>query len=433
MPDFLAFSFSSIALFIVMGIGLILLISRPYWAFLFATLVSISFSYYTMTFSRFEEVGPYFNMYSACLLISFFAMLVDIFKERKSIYIPKLVIGISAIILMGVLNSWISYGLTYNILQGFRWVITLPVLFFISANMVWSERRVKLILLTLAAGSLFAEAQHLFLMSLFSVKGFAAEDPTALRITQFELACAQIWLLAGPFLVNKTMPKKYLQFLFVGVIMAGLITVQSRSVALAFFLCLVVYHLWFLQGRDSYHLKRLSPLLLSSLIALMLLGTVKLTAMAGFYVGRMGHTLSSEKGIEQDPRAYAFSYEINDWLNGNILIGRGLSYYTDLHHRKMGASGHLGYIAYLSQTGILGFIVLGIWFPFSIIFLSRRVFKLPHLPPAISYLAAVTAVCFIYNSFWFLFTNSYLAIHIVAGILAGAIWRISLESKSEIR
>jgi hypothetical protein len=132
-----------------------------------------------------------------------------------------------------------------------------------------------------------------------------------------------------------------------------------------------------------------------------------------------------------ETREETFKTEINDWLNGNVVIGRGL-YYYDIHRRERIADssgnrpawGHLGYVAYLSQLGIIGLIVYGIYFPLGVLFRARKIMRRADLPPSVSHLAALTGALFISQPIIFIFSNSFLGKAILPGLLAGAVWAI---------
>jgi hypothetical protein len=388
----------------------------------------------TMGFTRIEEIGPYFNLFDACLLLSIIACFMDYFSRKKPFYLPKLALAILAVLCMGVINSWLSFGMTYGVLRSFRWALELPILFIVAANMVDDEKRVKALLLTLVFGTFAAGCQQFFATATIS-ETLNIKDPGVLRTSLFELSSPEIWLIAGPFIVAGRVPKKWLQLAIGTIFAASLFITQNRSVAFGLFLSLLVFHVWFLRGPYSYHLKRLFPLLIILSMALFLLISFSLTGIAQNYWDRLTATLKHvHTDSSLDSRKGAIQVESQDWLSGNILIGRGLDYFGKKYPFGVSRSlypegvafGHVGYVTYLSQLGLIGFLVYALWFPATLILKARRVFGQYDLSPVLYYFAALAGACFIYKSLWFIFTNSYLTRHIYPGILAGSIWRISL-------
>jgi hypothetical protein len=169
----------------------------------------------------------------------------------------------------------------------------------------------------------------------------------------------------------------------------------------------------------------LVPVFILGLIILVIMG---ISSLISGYGAR--YTETFEAGIKTESRWNALQVELNDWLNGNFIIGNGLSYY---HGKKHGGSigktgtawGHLGYVAYLSQLGIIGFFAYGIWLPLVVISRSRRLLQYSHAPPEVVHLAVLTGASFIYYSLMFLFSSSFLTIEYVAPILVGAVWGIT--------
>ena len=85
-------------------------------------------------------------------------------------------------------------------------------------------------------------------------------------------------------------------------------------------------------------------------------------------------------------------------------------------------SGHLGYVTYLSQFGLLGLFVYGIYLPLSVIKYSRNVWLNGRLPIE-RYVALLAGSCMIFNSITFIMSSSFIGLgSFVPGILTGSIW-----------
>jgi hypothetical protein len=161
-----------------------------------------------------------------------------------------------------------------------------------------------------------------------------------------------------------------------------------------------------------------------------------LSAVISGYGARYVETV--ESGEDNVSRWNALHTELHDWLEGNILIGRGLSYYAGGKLRGwIGgtgiAYGHLGYISYLSQLGLIGFLAYGIWFPLAVVSRARRLLQQPHAPPEVVHLAILTGAAFIYHPLEFLFSGSFLSVLYVEPILVGAVWAMTSLQFEDIR
>ena len=117
--------------------------------------------------------------------------------------------------------------------------------------------------------------------------------------------------------------------------------------------------------------------------------------------------------------------EIQAWLDGNWLIGRGLGFFwTDEYYGFFGkevAWGHLGYIAYLARLGLIGLFVYGVYLPLSGIRAARRLY-LYSGDDILRELASLGFACFIVNSVAHIMSGSYLQLgNVVSGLLFGAV------------
>lgn len=429
MIDQYIYTFQWGVLAIILCIGIVLVFMSPYWAFLFAVFMSISMSQTTVTYTRTEELGAYFNLYDACLIVAILALVWD---QKKSFALPKPAMALLLVLLMGFFNSMLTLGFTYGGLRALRWAVTLPLYFILAANLVRGKARVKALLLTLILGAVAAELQHMAMVIRY--RG-VADNPDLLRTIKFYVAGSDAWLLAGPYLVEGCILHPLIQMGIGGLFFLANISHQTRSVALGFMGGLLVYVLCFLRGPNSFRLQRLKGFVFLALLGIFLVAITGFSGLAERYAERLAGTFSgNEAEAPIDDRLNALKLETQDWLEGNVLIGRGLDYFQ-IHgkelikfNRKGGvAFGHLGYVTYLSQLGLIGFLVYAVYFPFAVIFRSRRIMQTPDISPVVAHLAALTGACFILQAVTFLFSSSYLITWIVPGVLAGAVWALSRE------
>jgi hypothetical protein len=421
-------AFGWVGIILVLSVGLIMMIFRPYWAFLFGVFILAATSI-NVSVMRTEELGAYFQMTDACIVVMIMASLLE---KKRALLLPAPFVILTAVLLMGFLNTLLHLGLTYGMLQGLRWAIFLPLLIFLAANVLQDERKVRSLLLTLVLAAIVAEAQHLLLV-LFTARNVMAEDVGVARTMQFMRSGSDLWLLAGFYVVGGLIPRRRVQTAIGALFLAGILTMQTRSIGLAFMGALGFYYFWFLKGPHAYRWQRFKGLVPIFIVGLIILAVIGLSAVITGYGERYVGTVETGEGTQS--RWNAFYVEMHDWLDGNILIGRGLHYLESskvrgglIRKTKIGY-GHLGYVTYLSQLGLIGFVVYGFWMPLIIIFRAQRLLQQPQAPPEVVHLAALTGATFFYYPLMFVFSGSFLNILFIPGILAGGVWGItSLQS-----
>jgi len=300
--------------------------------------------------------------------------------------------------------------------------------------MVTDKGRVKSLLRVLLIGVLAAELQHIFLVGKASEVVAAVTD---LRTNEFGTAGSEIWLLTGPYLVSGMIPHPWLQLAAGILFLVANLSHQTRSIALAFTGGLLVYYFWFVKGPNAYRWQRIKLVLPAFLAGVGLLSLVGLSGITQSYAERLFKSLDTKYAGEVGlrTRELDFKIEFNDWLHGNLIFGEGLWYF-----QKYGAGkrvtgvawGHLGYITYLSQLGIIGFIVYGFWLPLTVLKRARKIVTLTDVSPAILHLGLLTGACFIIQPLIFTMSDSFLTRAYLPGILGGALWAISAFPKDHI-
>ena len=419
-------AFGWLGIGLVLGLGLLLLFFRPYWAFLFGVFI-LTAAPANANLARTEELGAYFQVGDACVLVMILACL---WERKRALLLPAPAVVLSAILTMGFLNGLLHMGLTYELMRSLRWGLTFPLLIFLSANLVQDDRKVRPLLLILVLAGIAAAAQHLLLLG--AETNLVEENVGAVRTNQFIQAGTFFWLLAGFYVAGGSIPRPWVQTAIGALFLAGVIAMQTRSLGLAFCGGLVVYYLWFLKGPQAYRWQRFKGLLPIFGLGFLMLAVMGLTAVISGYGERFTKTV--EGGQDTQSRWNDIRVELGDWLDSNQVIGRGLDYYEGSKKgRKSGVSligrtgvayGHVGYVTYLSQLGLIGFLVYGFWLPLAILKRSRRLLQQPHAPPETIYLAALTGACFIFMPLCNMMSGSLLNITYVPGILGGAVWGI---------
>lgn len=426
MTDIFYFTLGAAGIFITLLIGLILVIVNPSRAFLISIFLSIALSVKTLGYTRIEDVGSWFNLADALFIVTIFAFFME---RRRRMVIPAPSIVLIAVLIMGLLTSMVNIGFSYGVLRLFRQAIHMPILFFLTANMVQDEERVKSLLLTLVIGAGIAELAHLGMVFL---TGFGGGDVEDTRVAYFTWSNSYVWPLAGYYVVDGGLiPRRRLQLAIGVIILAANMAVQVRSLALGFLGAVAAYYGWFLRGPHAFKKERFRGLLKLFVAVIGLLIIVGLGGMIRGYGGRITQTFDQKEGLAErglSSRTFVLQSQFKDWLEGNPIIGRGLCYFD----RQRGSGSRrlvdfeaMTYIVYLSQLGLIGFFVYAIWYPLTVIFKARRLLQAPDLSPAVYYLAALTGACFLMDALTFIFSASYFQRAVVPGVLGGAIWGIT--------
>jgi drug/metabolite transporter (DMT)-like permease len=407
-------------------VGIILLVFQPYKAFLYAVFISLALSMKTASFTRTEELGAFFNLYDACFLIAIMAFLFD---RRRTLSIPKPILAFCGVLLLGFVCSWAQYGMNYYLIRNLRWCITLPLAFLLAHNLVRGDDRIKSFLWTLLLAAVVAEIQHMF----FVVLARSAVIDATSRTIAFGMAYSFVWLLSGPFVVAGRIPRPRMQIAIAVLFLIATISGETRSIVIGYVGGLVVYYFWLIKGPNGFRWQRFKMLSYIFIIGGLMTVVVGFSDMATSFMDRLVATTTAKTALKAgtQSRELTLEIEMNDWLKGNILIGRGMNYYYSLYGAgKKGtgsdvAWGHLGYVTYLSQYGIIGFLIFGLYFPGAMVFRARRIIRLPDIPPATLYLALLAGACFIIQPLIFLFSGSFLGIaSFWPGLVGGALYGI---------
>jgi hypothetical protein len=129
-------------------------------------------------------------------------------------------------------------------------------------------------------------------------------------------------------------------------------------------------------------------------------------------------------------RMRAMEDELSAWSNGTRILGRGLSFFQGAYDQgtdvEFVAYNHVGYVTYLSQLGIVGLLIYGIYLPLTVLRSSRRVW-LNFQGEATRFLGLLTGATFVVAAIVYLANGSLLSQSPVEGVLAGAVWALSRQ------
>ena len=423
-------------IFLVLGIGLLLAILRPYTAFLFAVLLLTAANVAMFNKTRTEWLGPVFNLSDACLLIALIAMLVDRSRSKKPILLPRIIIILFFVVTIAGLQSLWKLGWTYETIRAYRWALQLPLTFLLGANLVTGSQRARKLVAVLLCGAVLAAVQHLlFVSNVWQTKSLNMQTYELMRTISYWGGC-----LASAFLLSAvvwklptTLVRKALYF-FVGILfLATLFLNQTRSIWLAT-IASIPFLLVVLKIR--YPIRRLIRIVVLTCIMVVAFAWACQYLIPGLdvfgVVDERAYTLLSKES-HMGTRERSFSAEMTSWMDGTLIFGQGLDFMQTVKNsedpsRRI-AFGHLGYVTYLSQLGLIGLLAYGIYLPLSIIKDSRWLWFYGG-EPIIRYVGLLGTASIICLSIMFIMSSQLLSPSYSApGILYGAMWALVRQCK----
>jgi hypothetical protein len=417
-----------------------------YLAFLLSIALALSFGNETLLQSKVGFLG----LIDLSLFISIISFVKFQFldPQKSKLIVPLPAIACITVLVIGFSISLVRYDDLYISIRALRWAIGLPIYFIITANIVNTRQKIKALLIVLLLASALASIQHLFWIAKARFNYDISSNANVFRNIGF-LRNQDIFLVAGPFFFNQKIPHIGLQIGLAVLFLVTFLTQQTRSILIGTILGAAIFYIQFLKFKFSLK-KIISILLVLSILAIITTTSLQvsgLSNLAGNYFTRLSGTFNSEADKpgnmdENLTRKNAFEKETDDWLQGNIIFGEGLFYYQregygfkgfTVTDADMTAYGHLGYIAYLSQLGIIGFVVYGFWLPISVLLKAKKILKVYHTDPILKYFASLTAITFLSSMVTFLFSASFIVSYVtIPGILAGVVWRFSKLKKQKV-
>jgi hypothetical protein len=94
------------------------------------------------------------------------------------------------------------------------------------------------------------------------------------RTSQFYRSSSDLWLVAGFYLVGGAIPRPWVQRAIGAFFLAGLVSLQTRSIGLGLVGAWLLYYLWFLKGPHAFRWQRFK-----GLVPVFILGLIMLTIM----------------------------------------------------------------------------------------------------------------------------------------------------------
>jgi O-antigen ligase len=392
--------------------------------------------------TRVPGFGPYLNLSDVCVLIAFVSVFLDQYRSHESPRVPQIVSFMLFALIISTCQSFWRLGWTYETLRSFRWGLEMPIAFLLGSNMIASAQRAKSLTCALFCGAVLAAIQHgVFVMSLWQTKGLSMESYHVARTITFWGGC-----MASAFLVASVawpIPRGFGRvLLYVAVRLAFLATLllnQTRSLWLgtAASIPIVAY----LFDRRNW-CRSMTRVAVAGLLAVFVLAPVARRFIPGLDIielinSRVATSLQSDPEARGSAtRARAFRIEMQSWMDGTLVFGRGLCFFQAIRNypedeSRYVAFGHLGYVTYLSQAGLVGLLAYGLCLPLGVVRAGRRMW-FHSSESAVRYAGLLGTASIMCVSIMFVTSAHFLSLgYFAPGVLYGAMWRLAGELPEE--
>jgi hypothetical protein len=427
--------------YVLAVLGVLLVLYRPQWAFLLIVFCLALRHHLMAVFTRTTLLGEYVNLNDLLLWIGVLALVRMALKGHK-IWIPKILVAIIGILLLGSFQSLFKYGFHYLVMQAIWSTLIFPIMFAIAVNMVRNENDARNFVWALFLGSVGAALQHIFFVNisleqseyLVSLYGI-----TAIRSVAF-MYSGGIFLVISTFFVNmKKIFQRYSIFIIwiigISIIVMSYLLSFSRTVWVGAFMSSLSLLIILYQKNKKIFVKFCYTLLLIGFSFLLfraanffLAADVEVTQL----ISERTEFVRFEDTFEEayGSRETGMRNEVSWWLNGSILWGVGSSYDPSLikpafGDMDLGALNHVAFSAYLAHFGLIGLFIYGLLLPF-LSFKAGKQYYLGHQDNYGGVIALMAMALAFYDFFTLPSNNLYLVntVH-VSGLIYGAMWGLS--------
>jgi len=420
---------------LVLGLGLPLALLRPYWAFLGVVLFVTAGHVSMLNQTRAPGLVPLLNLMHSCMLVALLACFFDRVGGRKPIWMPPIVgLMVSVIAVATVQTVW-SSGWRPETMQACRGALDFPLAYFLGANMVTSEGRLRKLIHVLVAGTLLASLQHVSVAAnIWRTKSLDMESYNVMRTIGFWAGCMPSAFLAAAAIWP--MPRRIMTRILAVVagllLLASLFLNQTRSLWLATILAAGFVVALF---KKRNRVKTVLVLGVSFVILFSVLGWLGQIFLPGISVFEIAADRADDllhNDVHIGTRARSFVAEMTQWCDGTLIFGRGLSFFDAIENSEDSsrhiAFNHLGYVTYLSQLGIIGFLVYGMCLPLGVLRNGLWLWRNGE-SGTLCYLALIGTASIICLSILFSMSGHFLLRgYEPTGVLYGAMWALAKRS-----
>jgi len=365
-----------ILFYLIAIIGFLLIFIKPYWAFLFSAFCLAARNYHAAVFTRIPSLGPYLNLNDLLEWIAIIAMVVDMIKFRRKIWVPGILLIIFGLITIGDLQSLIKYGFEEEILRRIWSTSIFPIMFLISTNMVFNENRAKSLFWTLFLGAVFAAIQHIFFIQ--NNINLLTNNYPDLRIISYLFSGGIYFLIFALYFPLETKKKFLYAFYYIGLILIFISFIFSftRTYWISAFVSTFFVYLIIKNDKISFKpVIRFTMFLIIGIVIIYLsFSQIELTKKIS---ERIESITTKEKFLSSyDTRQKGMLTELSIWLDSSIILGCGSSLpleYERADPLETGALGHVAFSTYLAHFGLMGILVYLFLLPYQIIKITKMI------------------------------------------------------------
>lgn len=413
-------------------IGLILIFIRPWWAFLFSVFCLSARNFHAAVFTRTPFFGPYMNLNDLLIWISLLGIIFVVLKKEK-IYIPKILIAIFIILIIGNLQSLVNYGLIEEVLRRIWQPAIFPLTFLISANMVKDERKACLFYWTLYFGALTAVLQHMIFL------GNALYSGTQMRTISYISSGGLFLLIGGIFESPFKKSDVFRNILYyTGLTLIGISYILSltRGIYVAGLCTLIIINFFIIKKAK---IKKVFNVVILAILVIFL---NKIFFPQLDIINIVRERFKSFVYPETFNKAYqsrliGSQTEIDIWLDSPIILGVGNVLPYEIGYKgydpETGALYHVAYSTYLAHYGIIGLLIYAILLPYLTIKVAMKLYR-EHLFQYCKIIGLIGVAISLFSIFSLPWSYHFLgATSHIDGLIYGAVWGLYNKERNNGR
>jgi hypothetical protein len=426
--QFQHFGYPSVVFYIVAIIGMGLLFFRPYWAFLFSLFCLSARNFHAAVDTRTTFLGPYLNLNDLLLWIALFAMIVELLRKGKKLWMPKILAAIFALLFIGDLQSLVKYGFIEEVLRRMWSTAIFPILFLVGANLVNDEKRAHSFYWILFWGAVTASLQHMFFIrTATSIQLYSGE--VQIRTISYIMSGGLFLVISAIFKEpDKSLGQLKSSLFYFGLALIGLSYLLSLTRGLYIYTFFALLALPVILKGNLKIPKTVYSVALVMVFALLIVKIVSPDLDLGQILNDRFNTFSTKDTFSKsyETRWEGAQTELNLWLNNSsILLGVGSSLPPELElteTESRGALYHVAFSAYLAHYGILGLLVYGVFLPSLTIKVAKKYFP-EHALTYSSSIALIAIACSLLDIIGLTWSQHHLgAISHIPSLIYGAMW-----------
>lgn len=416
--------------FLVLLVGIPLAFLNPYKAFLFVVF-GLSARHLAAAVQTRIFPGPYLNLNDGLILVGVLALYINIVIQGKPLRVPRFLGALFLTLLVSIAIGYFAVGEhDINFIRYSKYSLVFPLLFLLSINFITDSRRARDFFLVLLFGGIVASLHHIILtIQAYSI----GMSLLTMRDIGFLLHPGYFLLLSA---LQERLDSRKVQTMIITslpIFAASLILDQTRSVWISMVGATVITP--FLLRLSFKSVMYRVILLLVMCFFLVLLFSLFFPGSSPFdIVLQRVEQLQLQYVTATSSREVGGEVEWNAWLSGNVFLGRGMGSQADFAHNFLEdntvAYGHVGYISYLTYTGLIGFIIYAVIMPMEVVKRGVRVYASYQHDSYVRSLVVMAIAGIVLHAIVAVFTSGYISPS-NAGLYYGAVIGLSYSVREK--